>query len=80
MTVMQKVLTISKDVPFFYLEDVYVSLCIRRHGYTLVSLEGFNVVRVPLDSCVYKQIVTSHGLSPDDMFYIYTLDCLDMKT
>ncbi|OWF50699.1 beta-1,3-galactosyltransferase 1-like [Mizuhopecten yessoensis] len=77
MAVMQKVYEVSKHVPFFYLEDVYVSLCVERLGYTLTNLQGFSSVRWPLDSCVYKgtEMITSHGLSAQDMLTMFTSDC-----
>ncbi|XP_033755455.1 beta-1,3-galactosyltransferase 1-like [Pecten maximus] len=78
MAVIQKVFAVSKDVPFFYLEDVYVSLCIKRLGYSLINLEGFNAAHVPLDVCVYKgsKMVTSHGVTPEDMVSMFTHDCI----
>ncbi|XP_060081093.1 beta-1,3-galactosyltransferase 1-like [Ylistrum balloti] len=82
MTTMRKVYTISKDVPFFYLEDVYISLCIEQLSDTLTSLQGFNPVLVPLDSCVYKgpYMVTSHGLTPENMVSMFTQDCITENT
>ncbi|XP_050418218.2 beta-1,3-galactosyltransferase 1-like [Patella vulgata] len=39
--VAQKVYEVSKNVPFFHLEDVYVALCIKKLNYKLIRFSGF---------------------------------------
>lgn len=64
--VVRKIYQISKNVPFFHLEDIYISLCIKQLGYQLLPLYGFHNNRVRIDYCSYKSglVVTSHELSP----------------
>ncbi|XP_033758940.1 beta-1,3-galactosyltransferase 5-like [Pecten maximus] len=75
--VVQKVFNISKDVPFFHLEDIYVSLCLKKLGYTLLPLYGFHNHRVRINYCNYKSafVVTSHEVSPDLLRSIWTKNC-----
>ncbi|KAK3597982.1 hypothetical protein CHS0354_042333 [Potamilus streckersoni] len=65
LNVVRKVYEVSPNIPFFHLEDVYMSLCINTIGYKLLGLQGFNTGRPKLDPCLYKsfKLITSHGLS-----------------
>ncbi|XP_061184653.1 beta-1,3-galactosyltransferase 1-like [Saccostrea echinata] len=78
MTVVQKVYDVSRHVPFFYLEDVYVGLCIHRLGMKFTQIPGFNAVRIPL-GCNYKNsiIITSHQLDPRSLREVWNLKCND---
>ncbi|XP_033758670.1 beta-1,3-galactosyltransferase 1-like [Pecten maximus] len=69
MNVATKVFGVSQHVPFFHLEDVYVALCIKRLGYKLVAIPGFNAARFKPDPCIYhgNSIRTSHQVPPDMM-------------
>lgn len=66
MNVAKKIYDISPHVPFFHLEDVYVSLCIKRLGYHLKGMRGFNPGHPKLDPCLYngEVLVTSHYMAP----------------
>lgn len=44
MNVLQQVARISKNVPFFHLEDVYVAFCAEHLNFTLHHIDGFNTV------------------------------------
>lgn len=65
MNVVEKVYKVSKDVPFIYLEDVYVSLCLNRLGLNATHLPGFHAALQKI-GCEYqsKKLVTSHRLTP----------------
>ncbi|XP_076094966.1 beta-1,3-galactosyltransferase 1-like [Mytilus galloprovincialis] len=41
LNVLSQIVKISKEVPFFHLEDVYVALCIKKLGLRLHPLSGF---------------------------------------
>lgn len=66
------VLRQSPNVPFFYLEDVYVAICVKKLGLHPVLLEGFRNSFVEFDSCRYRNsIITSHEISYEDMYYFW---------
>ena len=77
MTMAEKVLQISKHVPFFHLEDVYVALCVRKLGLTLFPIRGFNSVQVRPHTCHYKsdKVITSHYMPPQLTRKIWALKC-----
>lgn len=77
INVVSKIVTISKDIPFFHLEDVYVSLCINKIGYRLQNLKGF-MTKSALDPCRYKDIslVTVHQVPIKSIKYIWKKPCL----
>ena len=72
----KSILNISPHVPFFFLEDVYVSICVRKLGYKLKPVRGFNsgLVRYTNGVCgIYgnKHMFTSHEVTPDKMLSIW---------
>lgn len=76
--VITKVYEISPNVPFFNLEDVYVSLCINKLGFYLEDVPGFHQDRMNLEPCVYKgkSMITSHGISPEMIRKIWQHRCM----
>lgn len=75
MSVTQRVFEISKHLPFFHLEDIFVGLCINKLGFTFTRIGGFNANFIPI-SCSYKQsVITSHGVSPKQMRQAWDLKC-----
>ncbi|XP_033759299.1 beta-1,3-galactosyltransferase 1-like [Pecten maximus] len=77
MNVATKVFEVSKKVPFFHLEDVYVALCIKKLGYNLLPIANFNAGRFPADPCIYQGIamMTSHQVPPDMMKKMWLGKC-----
>ncbi|KAL3886594.1 hypothetical protein ACJMK2_026578 [Sinanodonta woodiana] len=77
LNVVRKVYEVSPNIPFFHLEDVYISLCIHHIGYKLLKFSGFNTGRPKLDPCLYKsvQLITSHGLSARMQKWIWNGIC-----
>ncbi|CAC5371968.1 B3GALT1 [Mytilus coruscus] len=75
--VVTKIVNISRHVPFFHLEDVYVSLCIQQLGFRLYSLEGFMEIHA-FDPCFYKneKLVTAHQVPLKWMRYIWETPCV----
>jgi hypothetical protein len=70
--VVSGILQESPNVPFFYLEDVYVAICLKRFGVTPLLLDGFNNQHVEFDPCSYRnRIITAHELSADSLVYIW---------
>ena len=78
MNVVNQVYRVSPYVPFFHLEDVYVSLCIQRIGYHLKAIHGFNMGRPKLKPCQFKtnnKLLTAHHLSTGALKRIWTSSC-----
>lgn len=69
----------SVDVPFLYLEDVYVALCLEHLGndYHVRPTSGFNNGKYPMsDLCSFNTFVlTSHYMSPEDIEKIWNAKC-----
>ncbi|CAH1780502.1 unnamed protein product [Owenia fusiformis] len=63
MSVMQAIVGVSPHIPYFFLEDIYVAICIKKLGYTLRRLRGFYNDKVPFDPCMYQQMITSHNVT-----------------
>lgn len=78
MNVVSKIYEVSPNVPFFHLEDVYVSLCINKLGYRLQHVPGFNTDRQKLDPCIFKgdRLITAHQLSPMVMQILWQKQCI----
>ncbi|XP_041379523.1 beta-1,3-galactosyltransferase 5-like [Gigantopelta aegis] len=72
-----KIYDISKTVPFFHLEDVYVALCVKTLGFKLRHLPGFYAGKVKFDPCRMKsnRILTCHGLPMELFFKIRDAKC-----
>ncbi|XP_052258204.1 beta-1,3-galactosyltransferase 1-like [Dreissena polymorpha] len=66
---------VSPQVPFFHLEDVYVSLCVRRLGYLLKQTSGF--LAGPSNICDYKKdnVLTVHQVTPSKLIEIWKQVC-----
>ncbi|XP_050416229.2 beta-1,3-galactosyltransferase 5 [Patella vulgata] len=77
VNVAQKVFEISKDVPFYHLEDVYVALCARKLGFKLIRLRGFVIPRKRNNTCVLKsdKVITSHRVPPKSLKAIWEAKC-----
>ncbi|KAK6184642.1 hypothetical protein SNE40_007076 [Patella caerulea] len=61
MDVVRKILAASHNIPFFHLEDVYVSLCLQRYGIMPLNILGFNNMYTEFEACRYRNsVMTSH--------------------
>ena len=80
MKVVSEIYKISPHVPYFHLEDVYTSFCVRRLGYNLKSFSRFYTKRSELGPCLYKtsQVVTSHYMDAESLKSIWSTDCNHM--
>lgn len=58
-------MAVSKDLPFFHLEDVFIGMAAKRLGVRPVSVEGFSNIRAAFTPCSYRnKVMTSHYLDP----------------
>ncbi|KAK3590865.1 hypothetical protein CHS0354_033794 [Potamilus streckersoni] len=68
----KEVVQVSKNIPFFYLEDVYVALCLKQLRIIPKRLRGFNNVFVKFNPCAYRNyVITSHEINPDNLTLIW---------
>ncbi|XP_059817284.1 beta-1,3-galactosyltransferase 5-like [Hypanus sabinus] len=64
-----RVCIISRAVPLFKLEDVYVGLCLAELKVKPLDIHDhpvFHNYRVPFSICSYRQLVTSHRVTPTE--------------
>ncbi|CAH1780081.1 unnamed protein product [Owenia fusiformis] len=79
MKVVKDIVKVSPNIPFFFLEDIYVGLCNKALGYKVRSVKGFHAYRVKFNVCGYKQIITSHHMPRGAIEKIWNTKC-DNKT
>ena len=77
MTVVQKIYNISYTVPFFHLEDIYVSLCLHLIGGSVIHNSRFNIGRPKFNACLYKgdKLLSAHTLTPTMLRSIWAAKC-----
>ncbi|KAK6166400.1 hypothetical protein SNE40_023101 [Patella caerulea] len=75
--VAQKVYEVSKNVPFFHLEDVYVSLCIKKLNYKLIPFPGFMKGWSKNNLCAMKSDATRtcHQVPPNILTSVWAAAC-----
>ncbi|XP_077188814.1 beta-1,3-galactosyltransferase 1-like [Paroedura picta] len=69
-----KILSGSLKVPYLYLEDIYVALCLKKEGISLTPppREGlFNIHRISFSPCIYHSLITSHYISPSMLTFFW---------
>lgn len=73
------ILRISPDVPFFYLEDVYVAFCMEKLGIKARKNTGILTKNIKSDVplCVYKgpQVISAHVKNPRKIEQIWRTEC-----
>ncbi|XP_076071488.1 beta-1,3-galactosyltransferase 1-like [Mytilus galloprovincialis] len=68
MDLVLTILQTSEYIPFFYLEDVYIAMCLKKMRVTPIYLLGFNNIKPRFNPCFYKNdIITSHGVKPREL-------------
>ncbi|XP_060589908.1 LOW QUALITY PROTEIN: N-acetyllactosaminide beta-1,3-N-acetylglucosaminyltransferase 4-like [Ruditapes philippinarum] len=78
MNVVKKIYNISCTVTIFSpIEDIYVSLCLRLIGGSVLHKPGFHIERPKLDACLYKgnKLFTAHSMTPDMIRNIWKAEC-----
>ncbi|KAJ7320583.1 hypothetical protein JRQ81_020094 [Phrynocephalus forsythii] len=76
-----QVYAVSKAVPFFKLEDVFVGLCLSElkiQPDKLHSEPTFFASHVPYSPCRYRKIITSHYVAPSNIMLYW--DMLEKST
>ncbi|KAK6182840.1 hypothetical protein SNE40_010430 [Patella caerulea] len=80
ITVATKIINISKSIPFFPLEDIYVALCLKKLGISVQNIQGFYNSRennIPL--CYFKtnKVLMMHSFNSEelDKIWIYNQTC-----
>ncbi|KAJ8299568.1 hypothetical protein KUTeg_023628 [Tegillarca granosa] len=83
LNLVRKIYEISKNVPYFYLEDVYVGLCVNKLGYNVTNIPGFYNQNATFSEnlCDYKKpdIITVHKIPPSKIETLWNIKC-DNKT
>ncbi|XP_052080726.1 beta-1,3-galactosyltransferase 5-like [Mytilus californianus] len=79
--VMKGIVNVSKDVPYFPLEDIYVALCMTKLKAKVINLYGFNSVRVRANPCWLKSdwLVTTHEFLPFELRRIWNTQCYGLN-
>ncbi|XP_060597816.1 beta-1,3-galactosyltransferase 1-like [Ruditapes philippinarum] len=77
MHVVNKIYLISPNIPFFHLEDIYVSFCVRALGFEAQSMPGFKVDPVGINACVYKgdYLITAHRITTHMLQDLWNSKC-----
>ncbi|XP_048776327.1 beta-1,3-galactosyltransferase 5-like [Ostrea edulis] len=72
MTVVKQVCAISKNIPFFHLEDVYFSFCVRELNLSFIDVRGFGIELYQEDLCYYRspEVVLLHNTLKNTSFLI----------
>ncbi|XP_070173623.1 beta-1,3-galactosyltransferase 5-like [Littorina saxatilis] len=80
VNVAKQLVNVSKDIPFFHLEDVFVGLCLKQLGYQVKSLGGFHMLTprfVRGDVCeVWRaKVATIHVVPPKVLRQYWSAPC-----
>ncbi|XP_067678471.1 beta-1,3-galactosyltransferase 1-like [Haliotis asinina] len=77
MAVVTKVYHVSKNVPFFHLEDVYIAFCVFKLGSRLKYRNGFYLAVRTRPPCFFKsnRVVTVHGFALTDIQKVWATKC-----
>ena len=75
--VAKDIVNISRDVPFFQLEDVYVGMCLHHLHYKVTSIPSFLPYTIYQFPCWFRsnQVLTFHSLSDHFMREVWHTDC-----
>ena len=80
-SIIEQIYKISQYVPFFWLEDIYVSLCFIWTNGTVKHISGFYRSKQKLDPCLFKgnSSYTSHKVTPTMLRMIWATNCSKLK-
>lgn len=78
MNVALNIYQISRNVPYFPFEDVYVALTVKILGFRLINIAGFHGTLPKFDTCSYKHkdFVMTHGVSITLMKKFWSATCI----
>lgn len=77
MKIARNVVKVSRKVPFFKFEDVYVGMCLKKLGYSLSDTPGFIRIGKHFTLCSHKflHVHTVHRVTTDKMLKIWNASC-----
>uniref|UniRef100_T1JIK3 Hexosyltransferase n=1 Tax=Strigamia maritima TaxID=126957 RepID=T1JIK3_STRMM len=56
------------ETPFFHLEDIFITgICARKNRIRPQDHIGFSYQRRRMDPCLFRRVITSHRMNPNDM-------------
>jgi hypothetical protein len=75
--VIKNIVKVSRDVPYFPLEDIYVAFCIMQLHIRVINLYGFNSIHVRANPCWLKSdwLITTHEFVPFELRIIWKTRC-----
>jgi len=74
----KQILAISVNVPFFYLEDVYIGMCLKVLNLEVTHVDGFKHDANLDDICDFKNtdVISFHGLDPELLRSLWNTNCI----
>ncbi|CAH1781653.1 unnamed protein product [Owenia fusiformis] len=75
MKVVKGIVSVSPNIPFFFIEDVYVGLCNEALGYKVRSVKEFQKNKVKRTVCWLKRTIACHPLSPREIIKTWNTRC-----
>lgn len=79
LSLVNKIYEISRNIPYFYLEDVYVGLCMKKLGYNVTNIPGFynQNATYSMNLCDYKKpdVITVHKIPPLKIEALWNIKC-----
>lgn len=77
MNLIKDIVQLSRNIPFFPLEDIYIALCLQHLGYNVSNMMQFHAYKVYPHPCIYrsKNVITSHGLTANELKLIWKANC-----
>lgn len=82
MAVVSKIYEVSRDIPYFHLEDVYIGLCLKKLRMETYDIKGFFSHIRTKDACVFKTdlVATAHKVKPMTLRQIWNTNCTKTLT
>ena len=80
VNVARHLVRVSRNVPFFHLEDVFVGLCLRQLRYPVRNLAGFHLnppgaVRKDVCTVWRPEVVSIHRVPPASLYKYWNAKC-----
>lgn len=77
MALIEEVVNLSPNIPFFPLEDIYIALCLQHLGYKIHNIGEFHAYKVYPHPCLYRShiVITSHGVTANELKMIWKANC-----
>lgn len=74
-----KIVNVSKEVPYFPFEDVYIGMCIHKLNYSVYNIQGVFNRMYSRNPCHFKnkEFICAHRIPLTKMEYVWTTPCLN---